>query len=400
MKREYRVEKKNFKKEDIEYLALYFDNADILGIFNEDIEEFKLKFYDRLIFAEQGYCPFVESGEIVLDVKERIYCEEDDSDDEWDDEWDEERNDDEWDDEWDEDSDETSDSPSDTEARSGEESAEDREEVEEDFSEDFWFPPSSYRYDATYVGDMESYLADKRAYIKKRLLSAGSIVKISVNCDDFHLHVFGNVSAEERGEKIVLRFFPKAKYEPSDGDEHTVETEDVELEDLSRIGLVFENCDDFTVYNHEIVNLKLEMKDRLVPYAEEYIRIVDSGYMTVKVDNHGLKSRYGIDSRGIDFMGRYISRTYRQILKENLLGNRKKQVHIICYLELGYFQNGKGSEYIAIDEIKSDEEVEYLIEKEDNDCHQHYFFEGGYCENLGKGRIGISFGKEKGQNKN
>lgn len=397
MKREYRVEKKNFKIEDIEYLVLYFDDGDVVWIFNEDIEKFKLKFYDRLVFGEQGYCPFVESGEIVFDIKKRIYCEDDDSydeDGEWDDEneWDEDGLDEEWD--------ETLDNPSDTEARSDGKSAEDGVNFEEDISDDFRYPSSSCRHDGTYIGDMESNLADMRAFIKKRFFSVGSIVKISVNCDDFHLLVFGNIVAEERGEKIVLRFFPKAKYEPSDGDEYTVETEDVDPEDLHRIGLVFENCDDFTVYSREIVNLKLEMKDRLVQWSEEYIRMVDSGYMTVKVDNHGLKSRYGIDGREIDFSGRYTARTYRQILKERLLGNRKKQVHIICCLALGYFQNGKGSEYVAIDEIKSDEEVEYLIEKEDNDCHQHYFFEGGYCENLGKGRIGISFGKEKGQNKN
>ena len=64
----YKIKKKQFKKQDIEFMRIFFDNGDYLPISKAEILDISVRLYDQLIWENKSVCPVVESGFIKLNL--------------------------------------------------------------------------------------------------------------------------------------------------------------------------------------------------------------------------------------------------------------------------------------------------------------------------------------------
>lgn len=71
---EYRVKKKEFKKENIEYIEIFFDNGDYFPISKSEIVDISTKLYDKLILGTDywnSFCAVVEGGFLKLKLQKK-----------------------------------------------------------------------------------------------------------------------------------------------------------------------------------------------------------------------------------------------------------------------------------------------------------------------------------------
>ena len=68
MTQEYIFPKTIYKKNDVSFLYLFFENGDYLQIKNAEIINFSFNVYDKLIKSHKGYNPVVESGFLKLKI--------------------------------------------------------------------------------------------------------------------------------------------------------------------------------------------------------------------------------------------------------------------------------------------------------------------------------------------
>lgn len=71
---EYKIKKKDFKKEDIEFMNVFFDNGDYLPISGTEVVDISIQLYDRLILGDgyyNAFCPVVESGFMKLKLTKK-----------------------------------------------------------------------------------------------------------------------------------------------------------------------------------------------------------------------------------------------------------------------------------------------------------------------------------------
>lgn len=66
--KEYKIKKKEFKKQDIEFMRIFFDNGDYLQISKTEILDISVRLYDQLIWENKSLCPVAESGYIKLNL--------------------------------------------------------------------------------------------------------------------------------------------------------------------------------------------------------------------------------------------------------------------------------------------------------------------------------------------
>ena len=62
---EYSVKKREFKKEAIEYIEMFFDNGDCIPISKTEIVDISTRLYDNLIMGKDywnSFCVVIESG--------------------------------------------------------------------------------------------------------------------------------------------------------------------------------------------------------------------------------------------------------------------------------------------------------------------------------------------------
>lgn len=72
---EYIVKKKEFKKEDINFMEIFFDNGECLFIPKDEIIDISLKLYDKLVIGTNywnSFCAVVKSGFIKLKLKNKV----------------------------------------------------------------------------------------------------------------------------------------------------------------------------------------------------------------------------------------------------------------------------------------------------------------------------------------
>jgi len=65
---EYKIKKKQFEKQDIEFMRIFFDNGDYLPISKAEILDISVRLYNQLIWENKSLCPIAESGFIKLNL--------------------------------------------------------------------------------------------------------------------------------------------------------------------------------------------------------------------------------------------------------------------------------------------------------------------------------------------
>lgn len=73
---EYKIKKEVFRKEDIHFMRIFFENGDYLPVSGRELQDFSVKLYDRLVLENNSYtrhcCPVVESGFIKFKPTKKV----------------------------------------------------------------------------------------------------------------------------------------------------------------------------------------------------------------------------------------------------------------------------------------------------------------------------------------
>lgn len=318
--KEYRIPKKEFKKEEIEFLRIFFDNGDYFPIGGKEVEEISVRLYDRLIVENDDICRVAESGYIKLRLMSR---------------------------------------------------------------------PKNI-YSDVFLYDAKNYRRDRKNYIKNRLCNDGGIKSIAIfDEDNWRDTLFGNITAETDGKFVIIKFVPKPYEEPYDSRDNVILLNDVTKSVIYKIELVFENCEGFTIYPNEIIDIQLKFKNELEHGGGDLSRGIESGYIKLKLD--GTIRHREVDLFDVDD-GKKLT---VKLLKERLLWNQKVSTHDICHLYVTYNYAGFGisrCEHLEIEDIKDLDEIDEMIKEEEEHMCIVYFFEGGCCEQQSDGSILIVFG--------
>lgn len=318
-KHEYVYPKKNFEKDDVGVMRLFFDNGDYLSFRGGEIADMRLKLYDRLVAGERGFCTVAESGYIKLKVSRK-----DDID-----------------------------------------------------------------YPDEFLYNSEEYRKDRKSYIEKRCVNEGGIKFIRLfDEDNRHDTIYGNIAAAMDGGFLVLTFSGIENFGSSDGDENVILLNDISKAKIVSINLDFENCEDFSVYFREIVDINLQFAHELEWDAGDLYRRVKSGFIKIRLDKMP-------DYRKVCFLGCKKSPGIKQ-LEKRLCWDKGICSHDICHLYIEYYYAGTGSrkvECVEVEDIRSDEEFELNERLEAEGGCEFEDFIGGYCKKCDDGTIMIAFGK-------
>lgn len=208
--------------------------------------------------------------------------------------------------------------------------------------------------------------------------------------NNWNFTIYGNIVSETAEGSLTFRFIPKAIAEPADSAEHFIYLNDVTLSTIDNIKLDFENCDSFTIYDSEIIEIHLEMDEKLKWGSCDYSRKLKGGYIEIKL-------RKDITWRdiGVFFQSSEEKITLKTLKRRLLCYHKKAGTHDLCHLYIQYNYEDFASrvECIDIDDIRSEEELERLYELEE-EGEGYVDFVGGYSKKLDDGAIGVAFGKD------
>lgn len=316
MEREYTVAKKVYKKEDIAYIEVVFDNGDFVPLGGEEILDISIRLYDKLILENNEFCAFAESGLLKLKLQK---------------------------------------SP-----------------------KDLYFDFNFFNY--------KEYKKNRLEYIKNRLSVVGGIKCIKFfNDNNCHTTVCGNIIAETDGDYLSMRFISKPIDEPYESENHKISLNNITRSQIRSVLLDFENCDSFSIYANEILDMQLNFDDKLSSF--DYSRVIKSGFIKLRLsEDNGYREMHFYEDR---------KKITQKKLEQRLCGKNESEIHDICHLYINYGYTGYGTrrnECLTVNDIKSDEEIAHLEALEEENCIEYYCFEGGRATRLQKGAILITFG--------
>lgn len=316
MEREYTVAKKVYKKEDISYIEVVFDNGDFVPLSGDEILDISIRLYDKLILENNEFCAFAKSGLINLKLIE---------------------------------------SPKEL-------------------------------YSKKYIFNYKEFNKNRLEYIKNRLSVVGGIKCIKFfNENNFHTTVCGNIIAETDGDYLSMRFMSKPIDEPYKSENHKISLNNITRSQIRSVLLDFENCDSFSIYAKEILDMQLNFDDKLSSF--DYSRVIKSGFIKLRLsEDNGYREMHFYEDR---------KKITQKKLEQRLCGKNESEMHDICHLYINYDYTGYGTrreECLTVNDIKSDEVIAQLEALEDETDGFYYSFESGNATRLQKGAILITFG--------
>lgn len=316
MEREYIVAKKVYKKEDIAYIEVVFDNGDFVPLSGDEILDISIRLYDKLILENNEFCAFAESGLIKLKLIE---------------------------------------SPKEL-------------------------------YSKKCIFNYKEFNENRLEYIKNRLSIVGGIKCIKFfNKNNFHTTVCGNIIAETDGDYLFMRFMSKPIDEPYESENHKISLNNITRSQIRSVLLDFENCDSFSIYANEILDMQLNFDESLDDY--NYSRVIKSGFIKLRLsEDNGYREMHFYEDR---------KKITQKKLEQRLCGKNESEMHDICHLYINYGYTGYGTrrkECLTVNDIKSDEVIAQLEALEDETDGFYYSFEAGRATRLSNGVILITFG--------
>lgn len=317
----HRIAKKTYRKEDISFAKLLFDNGEIVPVSGEEIEEISIRLYDKLILENDVLCAVAESGLLKLCIQEK--------------------------------------------------------------------PHKSFTYDM-FVYNPKKYRINRKLYLENRLVE-GELRGIRFyNKNRWHTTVFGNIVAKAEDNLMCLQYVPKSFAESCESDEHIVQLNNIRKSLIESVDIDFENCEGFTIYPSEIIDIDIKLDDKLKWSSHDYCRVIKNGHITLKIDGE-------ISYRHVSLMGIRKGKVGRRKLERRLCGTKDSVFHNICHLYINYTPEGYGldrRECLMIEDIRFNDENDLGKQEDDYDIDYNDYV-GGKCERQPDGSIKIKFGKSR-----
>lgn len=244
-------------------------------------------------------------------------------------------------------------------------------------------------YDGVFLYNAKEYRNDRKGYIEHRCVQEGGISSVRLfDENNWHDTICGSIVAETDGEFLVLKFLSQQCFGSSESDKNIIYLNNISKSLIDSINLDFENCEDFTIYKNEILDIQLQFEKELVWGGGDLFRNIKSGFIKIKFDKT-------IDYRRTHFLD-YQKATTLKKLEKRLCWHGIQSTHDICHLYVDYNYAGFGSnreECIEVEDIRLDEELEKMFKLEEESGCGFADFIGGYCKKQRDGTIIITFGK-------
>lgn len=244
-------------------------------------------------------------------------------------------------------------------------------------------------YDGVFLYNAKKYRNDRKGYIEHRCVQEGGISSVRLfDENNWYDTICGSIVAEMDDEFLVLKFISQPSFGSSENANNIIFLNNISKSLIDSINLDFENCEDFTIYKNEILDIQLQFEKELVWGAGDLFRSIKSGFIKIKFDKT-------IDYRRTNFLGYYRKITLKK-LEKRLCWYGIQSTHAICHLYVDYNYAGFGSrrrECIEVEDIRSDEELERIEKLEEEGDYSFDEYIGGYCKKQKDGTIIITFGK-------
>ena len=249
------------------------------------------------------------------------------------------------------------------------------------------------------ISDENSFRKNRKQYIEKRCQEEGSIKKIVFFHKEYNdVQLLCNVSAHTEQDFLILEFKEISSMGSCSNNKHNIELADVNKNNIFDILVDFENCDVFQLYADEIQELDFKFSEKLSDY--EFSRVIESGYMIIKLDKYFDRrdcSIYDSDNPTI------------KDIERRLYGKTGEEECDICNLYITYhypFSCEHRTEKISIEDLTDYSEFEETfpdldddneVDYDETDIHNYLSYANGMCKKLSKNRILIAFGNDAEQ---
>lgn len=239
------------------------------------------------------------------------------------------------------------------------------------------------------VYNEKDYKNNRKTYIENRCINEDSVREIWLfdrcNCHNV-LHC--NVKVKMEDEFLIFEFINNEPSKSFSSKNHYVNIGSIKKENIHSIDLDFENCESFVVYKEEILEVNLAYDKSLKWAGSDLNREIVGGYIRVKLNkDYGTRENHLFDNDKAVKVSDF---------EKRLCNKNKITVHDICHLYVRYANPGYVSSFVeclCVDDIKSDEEIEMLERKEEDEGLRYYEYESGYCKKNKGHSIVIAFGK-------
>lgn len=244
------------------------------------------------------------------------------------------------------------------------------------------------KYSGNFLYDPQEFYENRKEYIEQRCLKENGITGIRfIDELNWHQDLLGSFQVEKKGNILRLVVLPQPQMGEAASEENNIRLGDVWRDDICCIDLDFENCEGFSVYGDEIIDINLLFEKKLVWGSSEFNRKLKGGYIKLKLNKrvNSRKSYFLFDKKDLK----------RKDLERRLCGREGFSAHDICHLYICFnhvLPYDALTECIEVDEIKPSKEVDRLIKKEEEDGGFYYEFESGYAKKFKDRTIILTFG--------
>ena len=242
------------------------------------------------------------------------------------------------------------------------------------------------KYDSSLLYNQKEYKKDRKTYLEERCVNEGGLYYIRLfDENNWHDGIFGDIVAYKDGDVVVLSFQANRTYGTADKNYHTVMAPNVTKQAVEKIVLDFENCDNFEVFQEEILDMQVNCKNQLAWYSSSYGREILNGFIRLKLNKELTWRRvnvYDCDEKIPNI----------RKLERRICGNGEDEIDICnLYIDYRYARYCRDNEEaIYVEDIRPMEENER--DEEENGFGSYI---SGYAKKENDGSILIVFGKKK-----
>lgn len=224
----------------------------------------------------------------------------------------------------------------------------------------------SSRYDSQYVNNIKEYNENRKKYIENLCCDDSGIVNIRFfDNNNWHKSVCGKFVGRIENGYLILSVEEIWNSIPTTSENFSISLNSIEKSIINKINLDFENCEDFDIFKHEIVDLKLNLNEKLDEDSGDYKRQLINGYIKVKLDPE-ITYRYISLARNVKY-------PKVKHIKGRLINGNEKTTHNICHLYIDYEYAGFGTGRVESIIVNGD----WIYDRTVYEDYSH--FVSGYC---------------------
>ena len=231
------------------------------------------------------------------------------------------------------------------------------------------------KYQDAQVFNMKEFIKDRKGVMERRCLDGGIAFIALINKYNNCFRLYGDIIAKVQDGYLIIEFLESEKY-PNNNPYSSIMLDNFRKKDIYVLDLVFENCEELSLYQNEIIDINIKFKENLVGVFSELQRVIEAGYIKIKLDEDHVKRTNG-----------WFEDTNNKYFEKRICG-KGTALHDICHLNIkfDYWTSLSREEYIEIDDIR------YIPSSDVVGKPRGYFY-GGYAKIDKDGVMTITFGK-------